>query len=169
MEERKKSTGRTDPTTSHSSRLRDGTAFLAGLGAGALITYLLDPQQGARRRALVGDKSAHFARSSGRRSLRALRHTRNQVEGFVASASALFTPVGPASDRKLLERIRARLGHTAEHLSKLELEVHRGDVLIRGQVPEGEISTIVRAIRATRGVRTLTDNIERPNTGMPIQ
>mgnify|MGYP003351338825 CR=1 FL=1 len=117
----------------------------------------------------MGDKSAHVARTSGRRGLKLLRHTRNQLGGLVATASGLLTQASPASDRKLLERIRSRLGHAAEHLAKLELDVHRGDVLIRGQVPESEIGSIVRAIRATRGVRTVTDNIDRAGSTTPIQ
>jgi len=143
------------------ARVRDSAVFALGLGLGALAAYLLDPNAGARRRAVFGDQARSAARSSGRRGLKALRHTRNQLEGALANATAFFTPAGPASDRKLLDRIRSRLGHVAHHLEKLELDVHRGDVLIRGKLVEREIQPLLQAIASTRGVRTVTDNIER--------
>ena len=152
------------------ARVRDGAVFALGLGLGALAAYLLDPNAGARRRAVFGDQARSAARSSGRRGLKALRHTRNQLGGVLANATAFFTPVGPASDRKLVERLRSRLGHVAQHLEKLELDVHRGDVLVRGQLKESEVQSLLKTIASTRGVRSVTDNIERYSEGQqPLQ
>lgn len=152
------------------TRFRDGAVFALGLGLGALAAYLLDPNAGARRRAVFGDQARSVARSSGRKGIKALRHTRNQLEGALANATALFTPVGPASDRKLAERIRSRLGHVARHLEKLELDVHKGDVLVRGQLDEREVQPLLKTIASTRGVRSVTDNIERSSEGQqPLQ
>ncbi len=39
-------------------------ALLGGLGIGALIMYLLDPQGGNRRRALIRDKAVKFNRQT---------------------------------------------------------------------------------------------------------
>ena len=150
------------------ARIKYGTLFAAGLSLGALAAYLFDPHQGARRRALLGDQSAHAARASARRGLKLLRHSRNQLEGLVASATSLVVPGGPTSDRKLLDRIRSRLGHAAEHTRKLEIEVRRGDVILKGEAPEGELSAIIEAIRATRGVRTVSDSISRPEPGAGV-
>ena len=161
------------PTTESSTaaprftRVRDGAVFALGLGLGALAAYLLDPNAGARRRAAFSDQARSAARGSGRRGLKVLRHTRNQLEGALANATAFFTPVGPASDRKLAERIRSRLGHVAQHLEKLELDVHRGDVLVRGELQEQEIQPLLRTIASTRGVRTVTDQIERAGETQP--
>ena len=150
------------------ARVKHATLFTAGFSLGALAAYLFDPHQGARRRALLGDQSAHAARASARRGLKLLRHSRNQLEGLVASASSLVVPSGPTSDRKLLDRIRSRLGHAAEHTKKLEIEVRRGDVVLKGEVPESELSAIIETIRTTRGVRTVSDSIARPEAGVGV-
>ena len=50
-----------------SSNRKPAAALLGGIGIGAALMYLLDPDRGRRRRALVRDKAVHFARVSGDR------------------------------------------------------------------------------------------------------
>ena len=150
---------------------RDAAMLAVGFGAGMLATYLLDARQGARRRAVLSDRAGSISRASGRRALKLLRHTRNQVEGFLALAADLVTPQGVPSDRRLHDRIRSRLGHAASHLTSMSLEVKGGEVTLQGKLPEQEARTIVAEIARIRGVRAVVDKLERliSEGGTPIQ
>ena len=149
------------PDSQRHPSIRSAAAFLAGAGIGAVLTYLLDPHQGPRRRAVTSDRVMAFSRASGRRSQKLLRHARNQLEGLIAITTDLLTPTGTASDRKLTDRIRARLGHVAEHASNIHLDVKQGEVCVKGEAAEGQVAAILSAIAGTRGVRSVTDQITR--------
>lgn len=146
-------------------------AFLSGAALGSLLTYLADPHQGARRRAELRDRALSSSKSSSRRALKLGRHVRNQLEGVVSFAADLLRPDGATSDRKLVDRIRSTLGHSVEHLSAIQLEVRQGDVTVRGRAAEGEIPALLAAISRVRGVRSVTDHVERGTIGSsaPIQ
>ena len=46
--------------------IRTGAMLLGGLGLGAALMYVLDPERGKRRRALVRDKAVRAAHKSKR-------------------------------------------------------------------------------------------------------
>ena len=148
-----------------------GVAFLSGAAIGSLVSYLLDPHQGARRRGELRDRAVSASRNSGRRALKLSRHLRNQIEGVVSYAADLIRPEGLASDRKLADRIRSSLGHSCSHLSAVELHVKKGDVIVGGHAPESEIPSLLNAISKVRGVRSVTDQVERGSgpASQPIQ
>ena len=64
--------------------MRGGRAFICGLAAGAALMYLLDPERGRRRRALLRDQLVS-ANVRARRYLdRFKRHMGNRAVGLVA-------------------------------------------------------------------------------------
>src|SRR5687768_197708 len=73
--------------TAHSSKSgHGGLMLLSGLGLGALIMYLSDPQAGRRRRARLVDQYEHTSRKVHRGADVVLRDARNRAQGFVATA-----------------------------------------------------------------------------------
>ena len=71
----------------HSSQSgHGGLMLLAGLGLGALIMYLSDPQAGRRRRARLVDQYEHTSRKVHRGADVVIRDARNRAHGFVATA-----------------------------------------------------------------------------------
>jgi len=56
------------------------------LGIGALAMYYLDPENGARRRALVRDKLVHFKTVARREVQGHAKDVMNRAEGVVAEA-----------------------------------------------------------------------------------
>jgi hypothetical protein len=58
--------------------------MLAGVGAGAGLMYLLDPQQGRRRRALVRDKAVSLAHQAQGAAEMVRRDARNRARGLAA-------------------------------------------------------------------------------------
>jgi hypothetical protein len=63
-------------------------SLLGGVGLGASLMYLLDPDGGRRRRALARDKAVHGMKAGGR-SLRGTSvHLGNKAKGLMAKASS---------------------------------------------------------------------------------
>jgi hypothetical protein len=59
-------------------------SLLAGAGLGAGMMYLLDPQQGRRRRAMVRDKAVHLAHEARDAGCVVARDMRNRAQGLWA-------------------------------------------------------------------------------------
>lgn len=62
-------------------------SLLGGAGLGAGLMYLLDPDGGRRRRALVRDKAVHGLKVGGRSLRGTTVHLGNKTKGLVAKAA----------------------------------------------------------------------------------
>ena len=69
-------------------------AWLRGAGAAAAALYFLDPDSGARRRALVRDRIVHFARVARDEMEGDLRDARNRLRGVAAKTRRLAGSAG---------------------------------------------------------------------------
>ena len=58
--------------------------LLSGLGLGAGLMFLLDPERGRRRRALVRDKAVHYGKVTGRTLRGTSKHLSNKRHGLAA-------------------------------------------------------------------------------------
>jgi hypothetical protein len=58
--------------------------LLTGVGLGAALMYLLDPERGKRRRALARDKAVSLANQTGRAVARRSRDLGNRAKGVAA-------------------------------------------------------------------------------------
>ena len=65
---------------------REVALLAAGVGVGALIMYLLDPEQGRRRRAAARDQVTSFVSEAEKRVEAKARHYANRARGVVAEA-----------------------------------------------------------------------------------
>ena len=65
---------------------REMVLLAAGVGMGALIMYMLDPDQGRRRRALARDQVTSFVTDAERKIEAKARHYSNRARGVVAEA-----------------------------------------------------------------------------------
>ena len=63
------------------------TALLTGLGIGAALMYVLDPERGKRRRALVRDKAVSLANQTGRAVAKKSRDLSNRAKGMASWAA----------------------------------------------------------------------------------
>jgi hypothetical protein len=64
---------------------------LVTFGLGALAMYLLDPEQGRRRRALLRDQITHARRLMGERTGAAMRDVSNRAYGVAKEAQRAVT------------------------------------------------------------------------------
>jgi hypothetical protein len=144
-------------------------ALFTGAAIGAGSMFLLDPDRGSRRRALVRGKAARAANKTSD-GLEALsRDVANRTRGAGSRFRRLFRRTTPDA-RKLVERVRAELGRVVSHPRAIDVFVpHAGCVCLTGPVLSDEADTALAAIVGVSGVKTVEDNLERHDTpeGVP--
>ena len=64
-------------------------AILSGIGIGVALMYLLDPDGGRRRRALIRDKAVGFSNDAREALDKKTRHLSNKAQGLVHEAKSL--------------------------------------------------------------------------------
>lgn len=115
--------------------------FALGAAAGAGAAWFLDPNDGTRRRHVVGDKAMKYARRGKATAVRRTDYAVGVVKG--AAVSAVPGTSRPDAGRRLNDPALAR---------KVETEVFRDP-----EIPKGEVS-----VNAEEGVVYLRGEIERP-------
>ncbi len=141
--------------------MRKSTALLltAGAALGAGLTYLLDPQQGRRRRALSRDKLAHYGRRGGR-ALRAVgRDVANRARGRALEARRRMEGER-IPDGVLVDRVRSEMGHVIEEPSAVRVTAAGGHVTLTGPVQPDEVSRLIARVAAVRGVAGVENRLE---------
>jgi hypothetical protein len=132
---------------------------LLGAAIGAGLMYLLDPDGGRRRRALVRDQLV----SAGHRASDAVgatsRDMTNRARGVVAELRGRLRREHP-SDDVLRERVRARIGSIVGRASAIETHVSDGCVTLRGPVLTEEVERLLRRVRGVRGVAEVVSQLE---------
>jgi hypothetical protein len=133
--------------------------MLVGIGIGACVMFMADPRGGRRRRALATDQLVR-ARRKTRDALDATaRDLANRASGMVAAAGARVTDE-PADDRRLLERVRAKLGRACSHPRAIDVDVAHGTITLRGPILANEIDGVLAAVRGVRGVLGVTNALQ---------
>lgn len=134
--------------------LIDNATLVSGMILGATAMYILDPQQGRRRRALARDKAVRGANLLGRWMNQQARDMGNRAIGHVAEwRSNLRDNTRQIDDETLVSRVRAQLGHVVAHPGSLEIRASDGVVTIGGPVLSHEVQKIRDRLSKTRGVR----------------
>ena len=64
--------------------------LLGGVGLGAALMYMLDPDQGRRRRALARDKIVSASNKTGKAIGKKSRDLRNRAQGVIAETSKML-------------------------------------------------------------------------------
>lgn len=133
--------------------LSNASSLIGGIGLGAVGMYLLDPQRGARRRVLVRDKIVRGVRALGMTADKRLRDVGNRLKGSAAEARAVMRERNQQmEDDRLVERVRAQLGHVLAHPAALQVSVDEGCLIVSGPVLAGEAQKIKERLEETRGV-----------------
>lgn len=141
-------------------RARTGLPLVAGAaGVGAGLMYLLDPDRGARRRALVRDKSVHAAHRAGELLDKGKRDLTYRMRGFAAEARSLTRREHP-SDTLLVERVRAKLGRAVSHPHAVRVAASDGQITVSGPVLRDEVAGLLGCVLAVPGVRGVDDRLE---------
>jgi hypothetical protein len=134
-------------------------AFGAGLGLGTGLMYLLDPDRGRRRRALLRDKGVWAARKTGECLEVTARDLRNRSQGIISELQSRFSSE-PVDDSVLVDRVRAKLGRIVSHPSAIEVTAQNGNVTLSGPILAAEVPELLACANCISGVNEVTNNLE---------
>jgi uncharacterized membrane protein len=132
---------------------------LGGMGVGAGLMYLFDPDRGRRRRSLVHDKVVSYAHRSADALGKTSRDLANRTGGVVASARSRFQSEEPI-DQALEGRVRAKLGRYVTHPHAIEVRAEGGRVTLAGPILADEVGGLLRAVSKVPGVTEIDDQLE---------
>lgn len=136
-----------------------GLTLLYGIGIGAALMYILDPDRGARRRALIRDKAVSATNKTQQFVGKMSRDLSNRAQGLVAETRNMFRSE-EVSDETLVKRIRAELGRHAVHHRAVEITASEGRVTLRGLALASEVVELISAVSSVRGVVEVDNQLE---------
>lgn len=136
--------------------------FVSGVFVGAGLMYLLDPNRGRRRRALVRDQivhGAHEIEDLGERAERQGRHVRNRARG-VAADVRVARGDGIVDDTVLESRVRSDIGRVVSNPGAIRMRAEHGRVTLSGPVRADEVDRLLSTTGSVRGVTSVESRLE---------
>ena len=139
--------------------MNKGVALIGGVGLGAALMYIFDPDRGGRRRALIRDKFEAAGNKASNYADKVSRDLRNRAAGVVAETKSLFKHE-EVTDDVLADRVRSKLGRYPLQIGAFEVTANNGVVTLRGQILANDLTRILRATRFVRGVKSIDNQLE---------
>jgi osmotically-inducible protein OsmY len=142
----------------------------AGVAAGVVAAFFLDPQAGKRRRAIVRDKAVSFARGAGRRARRMASYRAKQAKGVAHEAAPDRDREGRAiDDNTLADKVRSEVLRKPDLPSgAVNVNVEHGVVYLRGELPDSEkIERLVKHAAEVEGVGGVESLLHVPGEPVP--
>jgi len=139
--------------------MNNALLFGAGLGLGTAAMFLLDPDRGKRRRALVADKFALATRKTGDCIQVTTRDLSNRTRGTIAAIQSRFSSEQP-DDSVLVDRVRSKLGRIVSHPSAINVTAQNGNVTLSGPILAHEAPHLLSCVKWMHGVQDINNNLE---------
>jgi BON domain len=133
--------------------------LLKGIGIGAGMAYLLDPDHGAGRRSVICDKAGMTLKQVAEGLSRGGRDLRNRLRGLAARMGDVFQS-NEASDDVLEARVRSSLGRLVRSPRAVDVHVNDGIVLLRGFLLESELDRVVHGLSDVPGVKRVEPDVD---------
>jgi uncharacterized membrane protein len=143
----------------HRKNSNSTLSFLTGAAMGGGLMYLLDPDRGQRRRAVLRDKAVRGLHQLGDAADKGARDLRNRARGAVAESWASLRRHS-VDDAVLVERVRACLGRAVSHPDSIEVQASNGNVTLSGPVLQAEVDCLVHSVWAVRGVTGVENRLQ---------
>ena len=135
-----------------------GSNRLGCLVTGAATMYLLDPDRGNQRRAVLADRIRTFGHDTRDSLARSAQTTRARAAGLVAANRSLVAPDN-ATDDTVVARVRTALGRAVSDPRQVEVSADGGQVTLSGTVPAGEFHNLMAAAYRARGVKNVVNQL----------
>ena len=133
-------------------------SWVCGVGVGAGLVFLLDPDRGSRRRGLIRDKVVRASRKTRNAVDTTGRDLGNRMSGLMAGARVMFEN-DTADDRVIEQRVRAELGRITSHPRAIVVRVNDSVVTLTGDVLGSELSGVLHGAAGVRGVNFVQNNM----------
>jgi hypothetical protein len=125
---------------------------VAGMCAGMVTEYLLDPERGKARRARMKDKTTHVAHEMNGGLSGMSRDLTNRGRGMAMAAR--YRLMGRSADDSVLhDRVRAELGRHVSHPHAVQVRVDGGTVTLVGDMLADEEKAARHAVKRIPGVK----------------
>lgn len=147
--------------------LNQALPVLGGLGLGAGLMFILDPNRGNRRRALLRDKTSRVFNRTGSAIGSTARGFSHRARGLAAKAGSSFRR-DEVSDEVLVERVRSKMGHIVSHPHAINVDCDAGRVTLSGPILSSEAEKLIKQVSRLRGVKEIEDRLERHDTAGEI-
>jgi hypothetical protein len=121
--------------------------------------YVLDPDRGKRRRALLRDKLASATKKSREGIEIGARDLRNRAQGIAASIQSRFASAD-TDDAVLVGRVRSKLGRIVCHPRAIEVASENANVTLSGPILEAEVDNLLTCVKQIQGVNEVTNKLE---------
>lgn len=133
--------------------------LLIGAGLGASLVYLLDPQRGGRRRAMLRDSAVSAMHTGADAADATVRDTRNRIVGTAAELRGWLRR-GETDDDTLVDRVRSKIGRLVSHPHAIRVTSEQGVVTLGGPILQAEMQRLLRTVESVRGVREVVNQLE---------
>jgi hypothetical protein len=124
------------------------------------MMYILDPDRGRRRRALVRDQLV----SAGHRFPDAVgataRDLSNRTRALAAEAGSMLSGEGEISDDVLVARVRSKMGRVVSHPHAVGVTAEEGRVTLSGPILADEVDDLLSCVSRVRGVAGMENRLE---------
>jgi hypothetical protein len=153
---------------SHATAYTVAGISAAALGAG--LIYLLDPQNGRRRRAMAVDQMTGIVNQTGRAFRQGGRYVNdlmNRGRGAALETGKRFGVGGRerVSAEQLLQRVRAEMGHVVSHAGAIQVMADGdGVVTLSGRVLASEVDPLLTTVNKIPGVSQLINRLDVQDT-----
>lgn len=132
--------------------------LLIGAALGGAAMYLLDPDRGRRRRALLRDQAVKASSNIQEVLDAGGRDLANRGSAVPGRLRSLFQR-RPATDEVLVERVRSKLGRYVGHPGAIEVAASDGHVTLSGSVLRHEHDELLEAVRGVAGVNDIVNRL----------
>ena len=136
--------------------------LLLGAALGSAAMYLLDPDKGRRRRALIRDqavKTRTDLQDFIDKGQRDLRNRGTVAVGKLRSRARSLSTRGKATDEVLAQRVRSKMGRYVAHPGAVEVRAAGGQVTLTGSILSHEHADLVHGISEVPGVLDVVDQL----------
>ncbi len=148
------------------TRSMRGLPLLLASGVGLLLGFLLDPEQGKRRRNMLRDRLAGAIRRSGIRAARGARAIGAETYGVTQKVTHVRPAAREYDDVTLARKVESELFRgTGISAGQVNVNVENGVLFLRGQVQHPEdIELLEHKARGIDGVYEVENLLHLPGT-----
>lgn len=148
-----------------------GGALLAAAGTGVALAYLIDPQNGRRRRHVARDRALATMRRGKRDVMRKLDHVSGAAAGTAHDVVNAARREQRPDDLTLTDKVQSTIFRAAEApKGRVNVNAEGGVIYLRGELDGAkQIRDVVAAANRVEGVRRVVSLLHMPAEPAPMK